>query len=117
MTPQYLPQVALFEAQEGTNEILIQVSNYYHRSGGILESICLGGEKQIIDLRYKRLAHEFIMFGSLLCIGAYHLSLFLFRKKNFSSLYFGLFCLLIGMRTMLVGERFLIHFYPNFNWE
>ncbi len=32
MTPQYLPQVAFFEAQQGENEILIQVSNFYHRS-------------------------------------------------------------------------------------
>lgn len=117
MIPQYLPQVALFESQQGTNEILIQVSNYYHRSGGMLESIDLGGEKLILDLRYRALAREFILFGSLMCIGAYHLALFYFRKKNKSSLYFGLFCLLVGTRTLLVGERFLVHLFPGFNWE
>lgn len=75
-TPQYLPQVALFESQEGVNEILIKVSNFHHRSGGILESINLGSEKQILAFRYKNLAKELILFGSLMCIGLYHLALF-----------------------------------------
>lgn len=117
MIPQYLPQVALFESQQGVNEILIQVSNFYHRSGGILESINLGGEKPILGLRNKSLAREFILFGSLMCIGAYHLALYFFRKKNTSSLYFGLFCLLVGTRTLLVGERFFIYLFPDFSWE
>lgn len=117
MTPQFLPQVALFESQQGVNEIIIQVSNFYHRSGGILESINLGGEKRILGLRYESLAREFILFGSLMCIGAYHLALFFFRKKNTSSLYFGLFCLLVGIRTLLVGERFFIYLFPDFSWE
>jgi diguanylate cyclase (GGDEF)-like protein len=117
MTPQYLPQVALFEPQQGVNEILIQVSNFYHRSGGMVESIKLGGEKQILSLRYEDLARELIVFGSLMCLGAYNLALFLFRKKNTSALWFGLFCVLIGIRTILVGERFFIYLFPNFSWE
>jgi diguanylate cyclase (GGDEF)-like protein len=117
MTPQYLPQVTLFESQKGENEILIQVSNFYHRSGGVLESISLGGEQEILGLRYKSIAREFLLFGSLLCLGAYHLALFFFRKKNTSSLYFGSFCLLVGIRTLLVGERFFIYLFPDFSWE
>jgi len=117
MTPQYLPQVALFESQQGTNEILIQISNFYHRSGGVLESIELGSEKQVFELRYTNLAREFILFGSLICLGAYHLALFFFRKKNTSALYFGSFCLLVGIRTLLVGERFFIYLFPDFSWE
>lgn len=117
MTPQYLPQVGIFEPQQGVNEILIQVSNFYHRSGGMLESIKLGGEKQILRLRYESIAREFIIFGSLIFIGAYHFALFFFRKKNISSLWFGLFCLLLGIRTILVGERFFIYLFPHFSWE
>lgn len=117
MTPQYLPQVALFESQQGVNEITIQISNFYHRSGGMLESIKLGGEKQILGLRYESLARELVLFGSLMCIGAYHLALFFFRKKNTSSLYFGLFCLLVGIRTLLVGEELFIYLIPDFSWE
>lgn len=117
MIPQYLPQVALFETRQGENEIIIQVSNYYHRSGGILESIILGSEKQILDLRYKSIAYEIFLFGCLMIMGIYHLALFFFRKKDPSPLYFGLFCLFVGIRTTVVGERFFIYLFPAANWE
>lgn len=118
MKPQYLPQISFFEAQQGENEILIQVSNFYHRSGGILESLKLGSEDQILELKLKSIAMEFILFGSLICIGTYHLTLFFFRRKKDSSpMYFGLFCILIGIRIMLGGECFLFYLFPQFSWE
>lgn len=116
MTPQYLPQIAFFESH-GENEIVIQVANFYHRSGGILESLVIGNEKQIFGLSYKKLAYELILFGSLIIIGAYHLALYFFRRKNTPSLYFGLFCLFVGVRTLLVGEMFFIYIFPDFSWE
>lgn len=116
-TPQYLPQLAFFEAQQGNNEIVIHVSNFHHRSGGILENIKLGSEKQILGLRYKGIASNVLLFGCLIFIGAYHLALFFFRKKNDSALYFGLLCMLIGIRTLLVGECFFIYLFPEFSWE
>lgn len=39
------------------------------------------------------------------------------RKKNTATLYFGLFCVLIGTRTLLVGEGFFIYLFPDFSWE
>lgn len=117
MSPQYLPQVALFESQRGENEIVIQVSNFNHRSGGMLESIVLGSEKQILNMRYKKIAYEFLLFGSLMIMGLYHIILFWFRKTNLAPLYFGLFCLFLAVRTLLVGERMLIYIFPLFSWE
>ncbi|HBV86075.1 MAG TPA: hypothetical protein DEF42_05290 [Desulfosporosinus sp.] len=69
MVPQYLPQVALFKSKKGENEIVIQVSNFYHRSGGILESLILGNEKQILATRYKSIAYDLLLFGSLMIMG------------------------------------------------
>lgn len=118
MVPQYLPQVSFFEAQRGENEILIQVSNFHHRIGGILESIDIGSENQIFGLKFKRIAVEFIIFGSLIFIGIYHLALFFFRrKKDRFSWYFGLFCILIGIRVMFVGECLFTYLFPEFSWE
>ncbi len=117
MTPQYHPQIALFESQEGGNEIVIQVANFYHRSGGILESLVLGKEKEIIALSYKNIAYDFLLFGSLIIIGIYHLVLYIFRKKNKPPLYFGLFCLIVGVRTLFVGESFFYYVFPGLSWE
>lgn len=118
MKPQYLTHVSFFEGQQGENEIVIQISNFYHRSGGILESIKIGSEEQILALKLKSIAMEFILFGSLMCIGTYHLTLFFFRrKKDCSPLYFGLFCVLIGIRIMFGGECFFTYLFPEFSWE
>ncbi len=117
MTPQYLPQLAFFAAQKGENEIILQVSNFYHRSGGILERLILGSEELVLNLRYKNMAYELILFGCIMIIGAYHIALFFFRRQNRSTLYFGLFCIFIGIRTLLVGERLFIYLFPGFNWE
>ncbi|UMZ74442.1 diguanylate cyclase [Natranaerofaba carboxydovora] len=114
--PQYLPQVAFFEQREN-NEIIIQVSNFSHRSGGVLESITLGSTEDIISLRNYNIAAEIFIFGSLLSMGLYQIFLFSFRRKELASLYFGLFCILVALRTVLVGEIFLIELFPDLDWE
>lgn len=117
MKPQYLPQIVFFDPQKGENEIVVEVSNYYHRSGGILESIEIGCEKQIIGSRIRNIGYALFLFGSLTIIGAYHLALYFFRKKNRAPLFFGLFCLFVAARTMMVGERFFLCLFPDFSWE
>jgi hypothetical protein len=86
-------------------------------NGGILESIKLGGEEQILGLRYRGIAGDLLLFGALVIMGSYHLALFFIRKKSRSSLYFGLFCILVAIRTLLIGECFFIYLFPRFNWE
>lgn len=68
-------------------------------------------------MRFQKIAYEFLLFGSLMIMGLYHIILFWYRKENLAPLYFGLFCLFLAVRTLLVGERMLIYFFPLFNWE
>lgn len=117
MVPQYLPQVAYLQPAAGTIELVIQVANFRHRSGGILESLRLGSQSQITQLRSKNLAQELFLFGSLFIIGLYHLGLFIFRTKDRSTLYFGIYAILISLRTLLVGEIYFINLFPDFSWE
>lgn len=42
------------------------------------------------------------LVGSILMIGLYHLSMFLLGEKYRSSLYFGIFCCLIALRSMVM---------------
>lgn len=117
MIPQYLPQVKFFKPDTDTIEIIVQVANFRHRSGGILESLQIGSASQISEMRERNLTLELFLFGSLFIIGFYHLGLFIFRTKDKSTLYFGIFALLISARTLLVGEIFFINLFPDFNWE
>ncbi|MGE4284751.1 MAG: ATP-binding protein [Clostridia bacterium] len=117
MIPQYLPQVKYFKPETDTIELVIQVANFRHRSGGILESLQIGSSSEISEIHIRNLALELFLFGSLFIIGFYHIALFIFRTKDKSTLYFGIYSLLISARTLLVGEIFFIHLFPDFNWE
>lgn len=114
--PQYLPQTVFFEGEAKT-ELVVQVANFSHRSGGILESIRISDKNNILTLNNKSLAYDIFLFGSIFIMGIYHLILYLKRKKEYSLLYFGLFCVLVSFRTILVGEIFFIQLLNNFSWE
>jgi len=115
--PQSLPQVAMFRPSGSTVDIVLQISNFAHRKGGFWDIIELGTEKQIHQKQRLKQAYEGFLFGSLLIIAFYHFGLFGLRRKDPSTLYFGLFCLLIGARVLVTGECFLIVLFPNFDWE
>lgn len=117
MIPQYLPQVNYLKPNADTIELVIQVTNFRHRSGGILESLQIGPASKITEIRIRNLALDLLLFGSLFIIGFYHIALFIFRTKDKSTLYFGLFSLMISARTLLVGEIYFIHLFPTFSWE
>lgn len=115
--PQYLPRYAEFTTSG--NEILIQVevSNFHHFKGGIWETIRLGSKKSISDYREDRWTTEMFLFGSIAVMALYHFGLFSLRRKDKSSLYFGLFCFVIVIRLLMTGERFILQKFPEIQWE
>lgn len=116
MVPQYLPQVVSFDVLAGDNDVVLQMSNFHMSSGGLLSSILLGSEAQLLAIRYHGLAYELFLFGALMMMGVYHLALFVFRRKDRAPLYFGLFCILVAIRTLLIGESFLYFAVPDLNF-
>lgn len=98
-------------------EILVQVSNYHHAKGGIWEPIKLGSYATMHNYREFLLIFEGFLAGSLIIMGLYHIGLYLLRKKDHSTIWFGLFCLEIAVRTMLTGERILHGLLPDGAWE
>ena len=94
----------------------IDVSNYEHRLGGLWESISFGRDEEIIQAREKKVAVQLFMVGAIFIMGFYHLGVFSLRTRGVTALYFGLFCLLIGLRTLTTGEVFLHELWPSLSW-
>ena len=117
MTPQYLSQTASFQPRNNTIEIILQVSNYYHRKGGVWKYIEFGEKNRIRNKRERQLAFDLFLLGSLLIIGLYHFGLYAIRTKDRSSLYFGIASITASLRTIVTGERSLTWLFPDFNWE
>ncbi|MBF0352853.1 MAG: GAF domain-containing protein [SAR324 cluster bacterium] len=116
MIPLWLPQVVAFNVHATSHQLILHVSNYVHRHGGIKKSLILGENQQIQNIRERRVSLELFLFGSLLIMGLYHLGLDALRRKDPSALYFGFFCLLVAVRILTSGERLLV-FYFEPPWE
>ena len=115
--PRYFPHVVDFVPEENQVDLVLHVSNFDHRRGGIWEVIKLGTEKQIREIRERRLTFDLFLFGSILIMGLYHLGLFTLRRKDRSPLYFSIFCFVVATRLLVTGERYLVHLFPDTNWE
>ncbi len=110
-------QVVYFTLHQPTIELIIQVANFEDQRGGIWRTTYLGLAKDIARQREKALALNLFLFGSLLVMGLYHFGLYSLRRKDTHTLYFGLFCIMIALRTIVMGENFLSILLPNLSWE
>lgn len=115
---QYLPSVAVFKPDENGNvEIIAQVANFKYRKGGLWEKIVLGNDKLIENRRLTTLSVSMFLFGALFIMAIYHFGLYFLRRKDRSPLVFGIACLIIALRVLVVDEVPLIQFFPDFNWD
>lgn len=84
-------------------ELLIKVSNFSHRSSGIVGEIVMGLPDQMSEQRQKDLFRGHFLIGAFLIIGFYFLGLYVIRTEQYR-LYFAIICLLMGMRVALIVE-------------
>jgi signal transduction histidine kinase/ActR/RegA family two-component response regulator len=115
--PRYLPQVADLPPAFQQLELIYWVSNFHHRRGGTWEVVRLGARNKIHRVRERRLAFDLILFGGIFVMGLYHLAFFGLRRRDASPIFFGFFCLLIGVRLLCTVERYLLQFFPRIPWE
>lgn len=116
VTPRLAAKLVFFQPEHDTVELVMQVANFHHKRGGITKHIELGGSDALTHKTKLKIAAEMFITATLLVIGAYHLLLFAMRRKDRAPLYFGLFALMFGIRSMLVGELILTQLWPAFPW-
>ncbi|HHW49730.1 MAG TPA: response regulator [Clostridiaceae bacterium] len=115
--PKHFHKVVSLKQSSGTLEFVVQVSNFMHRRGGMWQPIKLGNSEDILKLRERQVITDMILFGSLFITGLYYLVIYILRPKNKSPLYFSIFCLLVSLRTLLVGEIILLYYFPQITQE
>ena len=115
--PGFRPEVIGFNSHGNSLEIVVQISNFSHRLGGAWEPITLGSRKQLHKSKQLKIAYDLLLFGSILMMACYHLGLYYLRREERSTLFFGLFCLLIAMRILTTGERYLLLLLPEIDYQ
>lgn len=112
-SPQMLPLISESIQPEKEIEILFHVSNFHYRDGGLWYSLFLGQDSSIRQIREKKLYLTFFLCGSILIMAVYHLTIFFFRRKDKSPLFFSLFCFVIILNLLSSGERYLSYLYRD----
>ena len=83
--------------------LLLQVSSFQHARGGAWNSLRLMSlETGRRDLS-RTLFQAVIMLGILLIVALMHLVLYALRREDRAALYFGLFCVAMFVRLMVMG--------------
>ncbi|MFB4324497.1 ATP-binding protein [Priestia sp. BR_2] len=116
--PKYGPSVVVpvKPDSDGRLTLLVQVANFTYPKGGINNAFELGDAKQLQQEKSVELVRDSLVIGSLLVIAVYHVILYVLRRNDVTPLYFGLFCMCMAVRTMLVGSRFILEIFPAFSW-
>jgi len=112
--PQNQSPVIKIIPREMPLEIIVEVSNFYDFYGGILDAPILGNY-ETLNLHKKRSEiMEAFLFGVFLVIGILYILFYLSEsKESQSSLFFGLFALVLSLRTLLYGQHLLLVLYPG----
>ena len=95
--------------------LIIQVSNFQHRAGGIINSVSLGIEQQLQNNSFIAIALKLFLIGAMGIMGLYYVGLFFLNRRIKSSIYFAALCFLLIVRIFFVGEPVFVDLYdPSF---
>ncbi len=115
--PDWRPLVCGFQSDADQLDILLHLSNFHHREGGLYKALLLGEEGQIRYLALKKSAFELFLTGSLFIMGLYHLGLWSLRHKEPSTVIFAFVCFILSLYALLTGEMHFVHVFPGVPWQ
>lgn len=103
----YTPSVFVFPVNDTVLDMIVHVSNFDHRSGGIRGSFEIGTPMQIMSDRAERQFRDFFLIGAFLIIGIYFMGLYLIRSELYK-LFFSLICLVMVFRIFILSDTDLL---------
>jgi two-component system sensor histidine kinase ChiS len=115
MIPQLVPDIGSFYVEDGETYLVLKVSNFYNQYGYI-DTLILGDSEEVAAMREKNIALSLFIFGCTIMAAIYSFGVFINRRKDKTQLYFAIICVIIAIRTLFIGEGFLISLVPHFNY-
>jgi signal transduction histidine kinase len=90
-----------FNTEGGAAEIVMWVSNYHGRQGGLASPLVIGRADMVLRDVLMRRALVGVFIGFALMAGIYHFILFLHRRNDMVYLLFTMLCLILAARFFL----------------
>lgn len=115
--PQAHINMVFFQPRDRTVEIVMQVSNYSFREGGINRDIVYGDTAALIPFVLKELLIDICVIGGFLMIGLYHLIIYGMRRRDQATLWVGLLALAVSLRTLFINGYVSTQLLGIGSWE
>lgn len=115
--PAYRTGLSVFPVNEKTIDLVVHVSNFSNRKGGLWKTMQFGTEAQIRNGWMGSLFIEIFLLSSIFMIALYHFGLFMNRREDRGSLLFTIVCAVICTRLVFTGETMVTLLFPDFDWE
>lgn len=115
--PNYELNTVTFQPPANEFFLILQVSNFSYARGGIWYGINMGTPEQIDSTNKLVVYKDAILTGSLLIMALYYASFYIVLRRDKSSLYLMLLCLIFILRTSLFGDIFMVRLFPSMPFE
>ncbi len=116
--PDLKMQLFYFTPRSQTIEIVIQVSNYSFREGGIVGEVKWAEANVLVRDVFKSIAMQDILFIScFLLFSLYHLIVYFSRPEDASFFWLGMLSLWMGIRAFLKSEYLIQLLFSWISWE
>ena len=112
--PQFKNLVSSFTPSSTEGYLVLHISNFHFRSGGLFNSLKLGHYPSMVRESELEKLRDFFILGVLLIMAAYHYGLYYQRKEDYGSLFFSLFSFVIFFRLIGINSYLNLFFHtPN----
>ncbi|MGL1891831.1 MAG: ATP-binding protein [Spirochaetaceae bacterium] len=115
--PGYKQHLITFRPESENIEIIVKISNYNYRQGGMWETLTLGSEQNIRSFIQSKRDKDIFFIGAIVIMGIYYLALSFIHKKGKEALFFSIYCFVIVVRIFVTGDILLLKLIPNFPWK
>ncbi len=129
--PQYVVHTATFSPEANPVRLVLQVSNYHHRRGGMWRALKLGTPEQIFSLDTQETTYDLLLLGSFLALGLFNLFLYANQwslTRNHESrgsnepvqqvpLFLALTFFAMTARVLMTGQILTTRLFPGFPWS
>ncbi|AFS79104.1 two-component system sensor histidine kinase [Gottschalkia acidurici 9a] len=113
--PESKYKIAMGSSSNKEIELVIQVSSYEYRVGGILKSIEFGTSETIMNTNNKDRAMDALIISVCLVLGIYFLLTYIQRQKEKHFGYFSGMCFFMGIYLSTMNEQLLDLVY-TYDW-
>lgn len=115
--PELRPLLARFQPLGPVVDVVMHVSNFHFRDGGIARQLELGLSEDMFLEQRRREISSAILFGANLITALFFAGTYLLRREKRADGYFSLFLIVMAIRMLFTGDLLVHRVIPGIPWE